>query len=59
MGIPLLAAFYPRVVSVLDGVDGDLAELTYRISPFGGFLDAMLDRYGDAAILTGMICFSH
>lgn len=54
---PFLGGILSQVASVLDGVDGDLAELTCRVSPFGGFLDAMLDRYGDAAILTGMICF--
>lgn len=36
-------------------MDGDLAVLTGRVSKFGGFLDSLLDRYGDAAILTGMI----
>lgn len=54
---PFLGGILSQVASILDGVDGDLAELTCRVSPFGGFLDAMLDRYGDAAILTGMICF--
>lgn len=38
----------------MDGVDGDLAKLINRISSFGGFLDAVLDRYGDAVILSGM-----
>jgi phosphatidylglycerophosphate synthase len=44
-----------QAASVLDGVDGDLARLQGRVSSFGGFLDAVLDRYADAAIITGMI----
>jgi phosphatidylglycerophosphate synthase len=40
--------------SVVDGVDGDLARRTGRTSRFGGVLDAVLDRYADAAIIAGM-----
>ncbi|MBS7605011.1 MAG: CDP-alcohol phosphatidyltransferase family protein [Candidatus Bathyarchaeia archaeon] len=50
----MLGGVLAQIASILDGVDGDLAVLTNRVSPFGGFLDAMLDRYGDAAILMGM-----
>ncbi|HZQ36830.1 MAG TPA: CDP-alcohol phosphatidyltransferase family protein, partial [Dehalococcoidia bacterium] len=38
----------------VDGVDGDLARLTGRSSGFGAVLDAVLDRYADAAIFGGM-----
>ena len=37
-----------------DGADGDLARLKNMTSPFGGFFDAVLDRYADAAILGGL-----
>jgi phosphatidylglycerophosphate synthase len=40
--------------SVLDGVDGDLARIKNMKSSFGGFLDAILDRYADFAILGGL-----
>lgn len=53
---PPLGGLLSQFSSILDGVDGDLAEITSKASPFGGFLDAVLDRYGDAAILTGMVC---
>jgi len=43
-----------QAASILDGVDGDLAVLTGKVSAFGGFLDSVLDRYGDAAIVLGL-----
>ena len=43
-----------HISSVVDGVDGDLARATGRSSRFGAILDAVLDRYADAAIFGGM-----
>jgi len=43
-----------QIASILDGVDGDLAVLTGKVSRFGGFLDSILDRYSDAAIIFGL-----
>jgi Predicted sugar nucleotidyltransferases len=40
--------------SVLDGCDGEIARLKLKESEFGGFLDSILDRYGDAMIMLGM-----
>lgn len=37
--------------AVLDAMDGTLARMTGRVSLVGGFLDSVLDRYGDATIL--------
>lgn len=51
---PILGGVLAQLSSILDGVDGDLAILTSRVSLFGGFLDALLDRYGDSLILVGM-----
>jgi len=51
---PIFGGVLAQLASILDGVDGDLAILTHRVSTFGGFLDALLDRYGDATILIGM-----
>jgi choline kinase/phosphatidylglycerophosphate synthase len=42
-----------QAVSVLDGVDGELARLRLRSSPKGAMLDGVLDRLADAAIICG------
>src|SRR5512139_2427269 len=47
----LLAA----VSQILDGTDGQVARLTQRESPQGAFLDSVLDRYADFALLFGML----
>ncbi len=46
----LLAQF----ASVVDGCDGEVARLKYRESDYGGWLDAVLDRYADAFLLGGL-----
>jgi archaetidylinositol phosphate synthase len=38
-----------------DMLDGALARLCRKTSPFGGFLDSLLDRYADAAIYAGIM----
>ena len=48
------AGIVVQLSSVLDGVDGDLARIKKMMSPFGGFFDAILDRYSDFAILGGL-----
>lgn len=40
--------------SVVDGVDGEIARASLRDSPAGNFLDSVLDRVGDAAVLIGL-----
>ncbi|HCV00937.1 MAG TPA: hypothetical protein DGL25_07020 [Dehalococcoidia bacterium] len=47
-----------QLASIIDGVDGDLARLTGRTSRFGAALDAIADRYADAAILGGMTIYA-
>jgi len=47
-----------QLASVVDGCDGEIARLKKAQSPFGGFLDAVLDRYADSFILFGMFYFS-
>ena len=47
-----------QLASIIDGVDGDLARLTGRASRFGAALDAVADRYADAAILAGMTVYA-
>ena len=52
----LIGGLLAQISSILDGVDGDLAIFTEQTSSFGGFMDSVLDRYADAAILIGMTC---
>jgi CDP-diacylglycerol--glycerol-3-phosphate 3-phosphatidyltransferase/CDP-diacylglycerol--inositol 3-phosphatidyltransferase len=40
-----------------DLVDGHMARLSGRSSPFGAFLDSTLDRFGDAAIFGGLTLY--
>jgi CDP-diacylglycerol--glycerol-3-phosphate 3-phosphatidyltransferase len=40
-----------------DLVDGHMARLTGRASPFGAFLDSTLDRVGDGAIFAGLALY--
>ena len=47
-----------QLASVVDGCDGEIARLKKAQSPFGGFLDAVLDRYADSFVLFGMFYFS-
>lgn len=47
-----------QAVSVVDGVDGELARLKNMATRFGGVFDAVTDRYADAAMLAGMLVFA-
>ncbi len=37
-------------VGLMDGVDGAIARITKKVTKWGGFLDSLLDRYGDSII---------
>ena len=43
--------------AVMDMFDGAVARLTGKASTFGAFLDSILDRLGEAAILFGLLVF--
>ena len=43
--------------SLLDGLDGALARHTNRVTDTGAFLDSVLDRVGEAALLIGMAVY--
>jgi CDP-L-myo-inositol myo-inositolphosphotransferase len=43
-----------QAASVIDGCDGEVARLRLEESDFGGWLDAVLDRYADAFLLFGL-----
>ena len=48
-----------QLSSIVDGVDGDLARAKGMETRFGGVLDAVLDRYADAAIAAGMAWYAY
>jgi CDP-L-myo-inositol myo-inositolphosphotransferase len=43
-----------QFASIIDGCDGEVARLKYLSSDYGGWLDAVLDRYADAFLLFGL-----
>ncbi|MGE4606366.1 MAG: NTP transferase domain-containing protein [Myxococcota bacterium] len=49
-----LGAVFAQFASVIDGCDGEVARLKFRESSFGGWFDAVLDRYADAILLFGL-----
>ena len=57
LGSPLAAALLVALASVLDGSDGEVARLTYRSSPYGAFLDAVLDRAADGILFIGVAIY--
>jgi CDP-diacylglycerol--glycerol-3-phosphate 3-phosphatidyltransferase len=40
---------------ILDILDGALARVSGQVSPFGAFLDSVLDRYSDLVVLAGLL----
>jgi archaetidylinositol phosphate synthase len=50
----LVSALVIAVGALLDALDGALARLTAKVSQFGGALDSITDRYGDAIIITAI-----
>ena len=57
LGWAWAAGLMAAAAQVLDGVDGQLARLTGRVSRHGAFLDSVLDRYADGAMVIGMILY--
>ena len=55
-GYPALAAggVLAQVASIVDGCDGEIARQKHSQSEFGGWFDAVLDRYADAFLLFGL-----
>lgn len=51
----VLAVIFLLLSGFCDALDGVLARLYGETTVFGGFLDSLLDRYSDAAILGGII----
>ncbi len=44
-----------QLASIIDGCDGEIARLKFSQSEFGGWFDAVLDRYADAFLLFGLM----
>jgi phosphatidylglycerophosphate synthase len=52
------AGVVAAVSQVLDGVDGQFARLTGTQTRGGAFLDSVLDRYTDGALVIGLILYN-
>jgi CDP-diacylglycerol--glycerol-3-phosphate 3-phosphatidyltransferase len=50
-----LGAVCLALAGALDILDGALARVSGRESPFGAFLDSVLDRYSDLLVLAGLV----
>ena len=50
----VIGALLAQVASVIDGCDGEIARLKFQVTEFGGWFDAVLDRYADAFLLFGL-----
>ena len=50
----IIGGILAQIASVIDGCDGEIARLKFKVSEFGGWFDAVLDRYGDAFLLFGL-----
>lgn len=57
-GCGFSAGLIALLSQTLDGVDGQLARLTDRQSSGGAFLDSVLDRYADGALVIGLIPYN-
>ncbi len=54
----MLGGVLAQFASVVDGCDGEVARLKYKGSDYGGWLDAVLDRYADALLLFGLTWYT-
>lgn len=50
----VIGAILTQVSSVIDGCDGEVARLKYKSTDWGGWFDAVLDRYADGFVLFGL-----
>jgi CDP-diacylglycerol--glycerol-3-phosphate 3-phosphatidyltransferase len=53
----LAASLVIAVFVLTDSLDGVMARRAGRSGPWGAFLDSTLDRFGDAAIFTGLVLY--
>ncbi|MBW1998983.1 MAG: CDP-alcohol phosphatidyltransferase family protein [Deltaproteobacteria bacterium] len=57
IGYGWLAGLLAAIAQVMDGVDGQTARLTGKVSDQGAFLDSVLDRYMDFALVFGIMVY--
>lgn len=57
LGLGLLAGLAAALSQVLDGVDGQFARLTGKASRAGAFMDSVIDRYADGAMVMGLVVY--
>ena len=50
----LLGGMLAQAASIVDGCDGEVARVKFMETEFGAWFDAVLDRYADALLLTGL-----
>ena len=50
----IVGGILAQFASIIDGSDGEVARLKYLSSEYGGWFDAVLDRYADAFLLFGL-----
>ena len=50
----LIGGILAQFSSIIDGCDGEIARLKYQSTEFGGWFDAVLDRYADAFMVVGL-----
>ncbi len=55
----VIGAILAQVASVIDGCDGEIARLKFHVTEFGGWFDAVLDRYADAFLLFGLTYYAY
>ena len=53
-----LGGIIAQLASIVDGCDGEVARLKYQRSSYGGWLDAVLDRYADGLLLFGLTWYA-
>jgi CDP-diacylglycerol--glycerol-3-phosphate 3-phosphatidyltransferase len=51
------ACFFILIAGLFDMLDGAAARTMGQVSKFGGFIDSVVDRYSDMAILTALIIY--
>lgn len=52
-----LAFVFLLLTGFFDAIDGAVARVSKRVSDFGAFFDATLDRYADAAVIIGLALY--
>jgi archaetidylinositol phosphate synthase len=54
---PIAGAVVLAISGLLDLMDGAVARNTNNVTPFGGFLDSVLDRYSDLLVMCGILVY--